>query len=86
MNSEGYVSSAEYGSSQEKLDVSYAGPPLEISFNARYLMDVAANLEGELCCFSFFDKSTAAIAKCENDESILFVIQRFPNYPYPVKA
>ena len=36
------ASSPENGSASEELEIEYAGQPMEIGFNARYLLDIAA--------------------------------------------
>ena len=41
------VNSPEGGSATEELGVEYGASPLEIGFNARYLLDIAGQLEGE---------------------------------------
>lgn len=41
------VNNPEGGSATEEIAVSYGASPLEIGFNARYLLDIAGQLEGE---------------------------------------
>ncbi len=41
------VNNPEGGSATEEIGVDYAATPLEIGFNARYLLDIAGQLEGE---------------------------------------
>mgnify|MGYP006392235063 CR=1 FL=1 len=40
------VSNAETGSGAEELEVEYDAEPMEIGFNAKYLLDVASQIEG----------------------------------------
>jgi DNA polymerase III subunit beta len=49
------VNSPEGGSATEEIGVEYASSPLEIGFNARYLLDIAGQLEGEEACFKLAD-------------------------------
>ena len=41
------VNNPEGGSATEEIGVDYGAAPLEIGFNARYLLDIAGQLEGE---------------------------------------
>ena len=41
------VNNPEGGSATEEIGVEYGSSPLEIGFNARYLLDIAGQLEGE---------------------------------------
>ena len=53
------VRNMETGQAQEELEVDYDGPPFEIGFNARYLMDVSAQVGGELIELRFADRAGA---------------------------
>jgi DNA polymerase-3 subunit beta len=54
------VRNMETGQAVEELEVDYDGDPFEIGFNARYLMDVAAQIGGETTEFRFVDRAAAA--------------------------
>ena len=41
------VNNPEGGSATEEIGVDYSATPLEIGFNARYLLDIAGQLEGD---------------------------------------
>ena len=45
------VNNPEAGSALEELSVDYGGEPIEIGFNARYLLDVAQQVDGETATF-----------------------------------
>ena len=47
------VRSMEAGQAVEELEVDYDGEPFEVSFNARYLLDVAGQIQGENAEFRF---------------------------------
>ena len=49
------VNNPESGSATEKLSVEYNHDPLEIGFNARYLLDISDQLEGETAEFHLAD-------------------------------
>jgi DNA polymerase-3 subunit beta len=54
------VRNMETGQAVEELEVDYEGDPFEIGFNARYLMDVTAQIGGETTEFRFVDRAAAA--------------------------
>jgi DNA polymerase-3 subunit beta len=54
------VRNMETGQAVEELEVDYEGDPFEIGFNARYLMDVAAQIGGETAEFRFADRAASA--------------------------
>ena len=54
------VRNMESGQAVEELEVDYDGEPFEIGFNARYLLDVTAQIGGELTEFRFADRAASA--------------------------
>ena len=54
------VRNMETGQAVEELEVDYDGEPFEIGFNARYLLDVTAQIGGELTEFRFADRPASA--------------------------
>ena len=54
------VRNMETGQAVEELEVDYDGEPFEIGFNARYLLDVTAQIAGETAEFRFADRAGAA--------------------------
>ena len=42
------VTNPDSGSATEELEVEYEADPLDIGFNSRYLLDIAAQIEGEV--------------------------------------
>jgi len=42
------VTNPDSGSATEELEVEYGADPLDIGFNSRYLLDIAAQIEGEV--------------------------------------
>lgn len=68
------ATSPEAGSADEKLAVDYEGPPLEIGFNSRYLLDIALQIEGEGAEFAMIDASSPTIVRDLADSSALYVL------------
>lgn len=68
------VNNPEAGSALEELSVDYGGDPIEIGFNARYLVDVAQQIEGETATFRLADPSSPTIIVDEEDERALYVL------------
>jgi DNA polymerase-3 subunit beta len=53
------VRNMETGQAVEEIEVDYDGEPFEIGFNARYLMDVTAQIGGETADFRFVERAAA---------------------------
>jgi len=68
------VNNPEAGSALEELSVDYGGDPLEIGFNARYLLDVAQQVDGETATFQLADPSSPTVILDEEDTRALFVL------------
>jgi len=68
------VNNPEAGSAMEELSVDYGGDPLEIGFNARYLLDVATQIEGETTTFRLADPASPTVIVDEEDERALYVL------------
>lgn len=68
------VNNPESGSATEELELDYSGEPLEIGFNARYLLDIAAQFDGERAVFELSDPSAPTVLHDENDLAALYVL------------
>ncbi|MGF1544980.1 MAG: DNA polymerase III subunit beta [Parvularculaceae bacterium] len=68
------VNNPEAGSAREELVVDYDGEPLEIGFNARYLLDVAAQIDGARTAFRLADPSSPTVIADEEDARALYVL------------
>ena len=68
------ATSQEQGSASEELEVSYGESPLEIGFNARYLIDITQQIEGEEARFSLSDPASPTIVRDAEDSSALYVL------------
>jgi DNA polymerase III subunit beta len=68
------ASSPENGSASEELEVAYAGTPIEIGFNARYLLDITAQLQGSEAEFKLADAASPTLLGDAADSSALYVL------------
>ncbi len=68
------VNNPEGGSATEELGVDYDATPLEIGFNARYLLDIAGQLESEIAHFQLADPGSPTMVKDGSDEGALYVL------------
>ncbi len=68
------ASSPEYGSANEELEVAYDGGPIEIGFNARYLLDITAQLQGSEAEFKLADAASPTLLGDASDTSALYVL------------
>ena len=68
------VNNPESGNAHEELMVDYSADPLEIGFNAKYLLDVAAQIEGRDATFFLDSPASPALVKDAEDPGALFVL------------
>jgi len=68
------VNNPEAGSALEELSVDYSSDPIEIGFNARYLLDVASQVDGETATFKLADPSSPTVILDEDDARALYVL------------
>jgi len=68
------VNNPEGGSATEELSVHYGATPLEIGFNARYLLDVTQQIQGEDAQFALADAASPTLVRDEADASTLYVL------------
>jgi DNA polymerase III subunit beta len=66
--------SADAGRAVEELDVGYASEPLEIGFNARYILDMSTQIEGEEIEFAIADSGSPTLVRDPKDDSALYVL------------
>lgn len=62
------VTNAENGMAAEEVEGQYNQGELEIGFNARYLMDILAQLDGDVAELHLADSSAPTLIR-ENDQS-----------------
>ncbi len=68
------VNNPEGGSATEEIGVDYGASPLEIGFNARYLLDIAGQLEGDHARFMLADPGSPTMIRDVGDDSALYVL------------
>ena len=62
------VNSPDNGAAAEAFPGEYAAQPFEIGFNSRYLMDILAQIEGDMCEVHLADAAAPTLIR-ENDKS-----------------
>ena len=68
------ATSPENGTATEEVEATYGGPAIEIGFNARYLLDIAQQIEGDEAEFSLADAASPTIVRDVADASALYVL------------
>ena len=68
------VNSANTGEGNEIIDVNYKNDPLEISFNSRYLLEIASQIQDTNIKMNFLDSSSPALIEDAKDKSSFFVL------------
>jgi DNA polymerase-3 subunit beta len=68
------VTNPDSGSAVEELEVDYDAPALEIGFNARYLIDIANQLDGDTALFKMNDSGSPTIIQDRDGASALYVL------------
>src|SRR6202035_3750262 len=62
------------GSATEELEVEYASDPLDIGFNSRYLLDIAAQIEGEVAVLRLADPGSPTLVQDKDSKGALYVL------------
>ncbi|HEY6632290.1 MAG TPA: DNA polymerase III subunit beta [Rhizobiaceae bacterium] len=68
------VNNPDSGSATEELAADYSADPIEIGFNARYLLDVSAQLTGGDARFMLADAGSPTLIQDTADENALYVL------------
>ncbi|CCV03216.1 DNA polymerase III, beta subunit [Mesorhizobium metallidurans STM 2683] len=68
------VNNPDSGSATEELSADYSSDPIEIGFNAKYLLDVAAQLTGTEAKFMLADAGSPTLIHDMADETALYVL------------
>jgi DNA polymerase-3 subunit beta len=68
------VNNPDSGSATEELEVDYEAAPIDIGFNARYLLDIAAQLDGDTALFKLADPGSPTIIQDREGASALYVL------------
>jgi DNA polymerase-3 subunit beta len=68
------VNNPDSGSATEELEVEYEADPLDIGFNSRYLLDIAAQLEGEAAVLKLADPGSPTLIQDRSSAGALYVL------------
>jgi DNA polymerase-3 subunit beta len=68
------VTNPDSGSAVEELEVDYNSTPIEIGFNARYLIDIANQLDSDTALFKLNDSGSPTIIQDRDGASALYVL------------
>ncbi len=68
------VSSPESGMAQDTVQVEYQSDPVEIGFNARYLLDVAGQIGDKTAIIDLSDSGSPVIIREGDDDNVLYVL------------
>jgi DNA polymerase-3 subunit beta len=68
------VVNPESGTATEELGATYSAGPLEIGFNAKYLLDITGQIEGKEVRFLLSDAGSPTIIEDTEDASTLYVL------------
>lgn len=66
--------SAESGQATEEIEVKYDAAPIEVGFNARYLLDIAQQIDADGAQFKLMDGQSPTIIQDPADLSALYVL------------
>ncbi len=68
------VTNPDSGSATEEIEVEYGAEPLDIGFNSRYLLDIAAQLEGEAAVLKLADPGSPTLIQDRDTKGALYVL------------
>jgi DNA polymerase-3 subunit beta len=68
------VTNPDSGSANEELEVEYASDPIDIGFNSRYLLDIAAQIESEAAVLKLADPGSPTLIQDKDPRGALYVL------------
>jgi len=68
------VNNPDAGSAEEEISIEYDSDPLEIGFNARYLLDICTQIASDNAIFRFADASSPTLVTDVTDETAVYVL------------
>jgi DNA polymerase-3 subunit beta len=68
------VTNPDSGSATEEIEVEYAADPLDIGFNSRYLLDIAAQIDGEVAVLKLADPGSPTLIQDREAKGALYVL------------
>jgi DNA polymerase-3 subunit beta len=68
------VNNPDSGSATEEIEVDYEASPLDIGFNARYLLDITSQLDGDTALFKLGDPGSPTVIQDREGAPALYVL------------
>ncbi|WP_349370249.1 DNA polymerase III subunit beta [Salinarimonas sp.] len=68
------VNNPDSGSATEEIEVEYEADPLDIGFNARYLLDITGQLDGDTALFKLADPGSPTLIQDREGAPALYVL------------
>jgi len=68
------VTNPDSGSATEELEVVYEADPIDIGFNSRYLLDIAAQIEGATAVLKLADPGSPTLIQDKDAKGALYVL------------
>ena len=68
------VNAPDSGAAEEELAVAYGDEPLDIGFNAKYLLEIASQVDRENAVFLFNSSGDPTLMREGNDETAVYVV------------
>jgi len=68
------VTNPDSGSATEEIEIDYDSDPLDIGFNSRYLLDIAAQIEGEVAVLKLADPGSPTLIQDKDSKGALYVL------------
>jgi DNA polymerase III subunit beta len=68
------VTNPDSGSATEEIEVDYDADPLDIGFNSRYLLDIAAQIKGEVAVLKLADPGSPTLIQDKDAKGALYVL------------
>jgi DNA polymerase-3 subunit beta len=68
------VNNPDSGSATEELEVDYGSDPIDIGFNARYLLDITGQLDGDTAVFRLADPGSPTLIQDRDGAPALYVL------------
>jgi DNA polymerase-3 subunit beta len=68
------VTNPDSGSANEELEVEYEADPIDIGFNSRYLLDIAAQIESEAAILKLADPGSPTLIQDKDSHGALYVL------------
>jgi DNA polymerase-3 subunit beta len=68
------VTNPDSGSATEEIEVAYEADPIDIGFNSRYLLDIAAQIEGDTAVLKLADPGSPTLVQDKDAKGALYVL------------